>query len=369
MNESLVVQKKHIFPYIGFMLMNLYYCINDTMFSVSFSEYFLLGSVTCYLIGYLIKGKFKLKYVLVATVFLGMYVYSYIFRHDSRILVYIITVISVIDINLKKLLKLIFFEKLIICFFTMVAGLGASGYTLGFIHENVFMLNVAELILLYICIYWKNMPPYAFAIILGIIFAAFYISDSRSGLVVLIIVYLLLLQVKFLPIKALKYMEITTFALSPVLFGLSILLPYILIQRIKTSSEILDLVVKINKLLTNRLVLSAHRLVSIDFHLFTSYVNEKASKIYGYQIIDSGYVDLLVVFGVLGSILFLVLYAVIIHNVNKLDYLGRGKYVLLLAICAISLYAFTEHIFCSLKYNFTLLFILLYQKNRKTKGD
>ena len=369
MNESLVVQKKHIFPYLGFMLMNLYYCINDTMFSVSFSEYFLLGAVACYLIGCLMRGRYKLKYVLVAAVFLGLYLYSYTFRHDSRILVFIITVISVIDIDLRKLLKLIFFEKLAICLFTMAVGLGASGYTLGFIHENVFMLNVTELILLYICIYWKNMPSYAFVIILGIIFAAFYISGSRSGLVVLIVVYLLLLQVKFLPIKALKYMEITTFALPPVLFGLSILLPYILIQKIKTSPEILDLVVKINELLTNRLVLSANRLVNIDVGLFTSDVNEKALKLYDYQIVDSGYVNLLVVFGILGSILFLALYAFIIHNINKLDYLGRGKYVLLFAVFAISLYSFTENVFSSLKYNFTLLFILLYQKNGKTKGD
>ena len=129
-------------------------------------------------------------------------------------------------------------------------------------------------------------------------------------------------------------------------------------QLIGNNPAIKRIISSIDTMLSSRLTIANVILGHTDIGLISSKTNYEDLKLYKYLVVDSGYVQLLLVFGILGSLLFLIFHYFMVKELIK-----REKGIYIVAVVAMALYAFTENSFCSLKYNFTLLFfIFLFQK-------
>ncbi|GHN53129.1 hypothetical protein ME802_09020 [Lactobacillus delbrueckii] len=85
---------------------------------------------------------------------------------------------------------------------------------------------------------------------------------------------------------------------------------------------------------------------------------------YGYSVVDSGYVNLLFDFGILGFVIFIVLYILTIRRLIR-----EQEYIYLAVLIAVFMWGFTENIFRSFGMNFTVLFwgMLLNHDDRQGK--
>lgn len=358
---------KNIFAYTGLFFMTLYYLLSDTVLFFSSAEIFLLISVLFFILQFLLTTKHYLKTLILIVAILCIFVLQYTLGHDSRILMYIISVIGLQQVPFRKTMKIILYTKMILSGCVIViTTLGiqmipkTSEYVLGFKHGNLFMLTILEMFLLYICLNWKSMYLRSNLVVGSLVVISFFVSKSRTGFLLFTLSFVLYLQIKYSKVNKLKYLCAVTAVTPVVMYALSIGLPFLMNQGIfQHYPQLNSLIQRMNLLLSNRLTLSAIQLKNTDFHLLSTTTNEIKMSMYKYTIVDSGYVQLLLVFGISGSMLFLLFYTGLICKIGKLDWMGKEKYIYLLSILAMSLYAFTENSLCSLKYNFTLLFVLL----------
>ncbi len=366
---------KYIFSYIALFSMCFYYQLSDTVLYHPAAESFLLLSMFLFMLQFIIADRYRLKTLILISAFLGLFIFQYMLGHDSRILVYIISLLGLKDIPVKKIIKFILYEKIILIgLIVFITSLGihfitkSNEYTLGFIHGNLFMVNVLEIFLLYICMNWQSMKGYSNIVIAIMIIITFLVSESRTGLLLFALSFILYLQIKYSKEKKLKYLQKIVIIVPSLMFAISIGVPYLINANwVKSYPLLRQFIDKMDTLLSSRLTLSALRLRNTDINLLSSTTNQLRMKMYRYSVVDSGYVQLLLVFGIIGSILFLLFYTRIIYKLCKIDGWGKEKYIYLLSVLTMCLYAFTENSLCSLKYNFTLLFVLLFNEKNLTQ--
>lgn len=364
---------RYLFSYIGLIFMLFYYQLSDTVLYSASMEYCLIFSLLLFILQFVLQNQYRLKAFVIILTLLGIFAFQYKLGHDSRILALIITLLGLKEIPLKKIMKIILYEKIILIIgIALVTALGVgfiprtNEYTLGFTHGNLFMISVLEIFLLYICLNWKKMGMTSNIIVALLIAVTFFVSRSRTGLLLFTLSFVLYLHIKYGKLKKLRYLNIIAVVSPTALFLISIFIPYSMNKDFfDRNSVIYKLITNLDNLLSKRLRLSSARLKNTSFHLFSSTTDESQMRYYKYQVVDSGYVQLILVYGILGSILFLLFYTLLIKMLCKMDWLGKEKYIYLLSVFIMSLYAFTENSLCSLKYNFTLLFALMLLENEQ----
>lgn len=376
MNERKEMLSKNICSYIGLAFMIFYYQLTDTVLYFPFINNCLVLALLFFSIQYFVESKYRVKTLCIFLFFIVVLAFQYRRSHDSRLLVYIIALLGLKNIPVKRIMKFILYEKLILMVIIIaVASLGigfvprTGEYTLGFTHGNLFMINTVEMFLLYICLNWRKMGIYSNIIVACLIFLTFLFSESRTGLVLFSLSFVLYLHIKYGKIRNLRYLNILTVIIPSILFLISISIPYMMsigwFDRYPTLNEYIN---KFDLMLTSRLTLSAIRLKNTKFHMLFSSTNTAGMRLYRYTVVDSGYVQLILVFGILGSILFICYYTHLIRKLSQMDFLGKEKYIYLLSVLILSLNAFTENSLCSLKYNFTLLFVLLFSEKKSLQS-
>lgn len=369
------ISKKNILIYIAYILINLYYGITDTVLNLGGSFLILVFALGLTLVHIIFKNKLSLKRTLIVLVLLGIAAYNYLHSKDSRMMALIITIIGIKDLELENVLKVTFYEKIIVTLMIMAAsvvGIGnASGPSpvLGFSHGNLLMLTITVLIMMYLCIYWKKVTGKILFVLLGFIFMAFIVTESRSGLLISLIIWLLAFLYKHYRIE--RLLEFAAKYTMPILMFLNVHFALstsknilIFLDKIPGLAEKYNqFVMMLDDILTHRLVLANLVMTNSDIGWLGSVKDQSILSAYKYIVVDSGYIQLLLVFGFLGSIVFLVLNYFMAKELIK-----RRQYVYIIAFIGISLYAFTENALCSLKYNFTLLFfIFFFQPDTKYK--
>lgn len=367
-NKQMKFEKSYIYAYIGFILLNFYYGFADTILYNSILNIFLIFSIALFLIQLMFYKRFHIKKILPVVLIIGIFIYNYLYQKDSRILVLIVALLGMKKCKLDNMLKILLYEKILIFLFTiLVSSLGFNGfimkgdeYILGYIHGNLFTLNILEIVLLYICLNWKKMNMFSNISVILILFGTFFITGSRTGILISAIVYVLFLLVKYT--EKYRFIRLLSWILLPFMFIMSIVVPYSLIPKYKSFYEgkewLYNLIEKVNGIITNRLTLAALKLDNTNIKMFSSESTGDLS-LYKYTVVDSGYVQLLLVYGLVGSVIFIVTYMLMIYKIGKLYISNKEKYIYLLCFIAMELYAFTENSLCSFKYNFTFLFALL----------
>ncbi|MBQ8182241.1 MAG: hypothetical protein IJX77_04035 [Ruminococcus sp.] len=367
------ISKKNILIYIAFVLINLYYGFTDTVLNLGVNFLILIAALGITFIHIILNNRHSMGKLAVIMVLMVMFGYNYYITKDSRLLSLIVTIYGIKDLNLNNVLKITFYEKIITTLLVMAAsfvGFGdfyAGRAVLGFSHGNLLMLTITVIILLYLCIYWNKVNGKIFALLLGIIFASFVVTGSRTGLVISTLIWAMAFCYKYFHIE--RLLEIGGKYLPFILMFLSVFLSLSttrnllgVLNKIPGFAEkFQSLVLFLDNMLSNRFELANLLMSNSEIKLLGSVRDEGALSIYQYLVVDSGYVQLLLVFGILGSLIFLILNYIMTKELIK-----RKQYVYLIAVVAMALYGFTENSLCSLKYNFTLLFFIqLYQPDTK----
>lgn len=364
---NITIKKSNILIYCSIILTNLYYGLSDTIFQTGILTILLLVSLMLSLLHIFFTNKYQPKKLVFLAILIVIFSYNFYITKDSRILALIITIIAIRDLDLKNVLKVTFFEKLIltvsVAFLSIIMNVNGGRIVLGFSHGNLLMLTFVDLILLYLCIYWEKINMYKLVILLFVILLCFVITGSRTGLITSLLIWLLTIGFKCFQIK--KVLNILGKFLPIVLMFLSLYLPLsvrygLFIGNGVKYREVVD---AMDRMLSHRFTLTNLILEHTDIGLISSSTNYKELNVYQYLVVDSGYVQLLLVFGIVGSLIFIILHFAMVQELVR-----REQYIYIIAVIAMALYAFTENSWCSLKYNFTLFFFVqLLQPDSKYK--
>ncbi len=374
---SMGTSKKFSLVYAAYIMMNLYYGLTETIFSSDGIAVILLSSIGLIALHIILSNRHNVKNMLLTLVLIVIFGYNYYKTGDSRILALIMMIFGIKDLELENILKIALYEKLIITFVVIAAslvGLGisqAKHWMWGFSHGNQMMLSITTMMMMYLCVYWKKTQKKTFLILLIIIFISYKVTHSRTGLITTVFIWLMAVCHKYFNIK--RMLEFMGKYLPFILMFMSIYLPlaitediFVFTGRIPGLAEkIREFAMDLNVMLTNRLTLTNITLNNTEIGWLGSVQDMSVLSKYSYRVVDSGYVQMLLVFGFLGSIIFMLL-----NYLMTKELIRRQQYVYLIAVIAMALYSFTENSWCSLKYNFTLLFLIqLYQPMKEQIGE
>lgn len=228
------------------------------------------------------------------------------------------------------------------------------------------MVILCMLIMMYVCLYWEKINSiHLFLFFVGIILGHI-ISKSNTGIIVGLIILAMLIAYKYFRIE--RLLELLGKYIPIVLMFLSLFLPYTL--RANTDNIFLfrnfpgialryETILRwLDNQLSNRLTLSRMALRNTDFDLFGSRTDVIHAR---YTLVDSGYIQLLLVFGIGGCVVFFILNWFMVRKMIK-----EKQYIYIWAFIGLSLYGFVENTLCSLAYNFILIFIVqLFESKEK----
>lgn len=294
----------------------------------------------------------------------------YLYGKKTGLLLTILASVLGDTINVKKLFKLIFFEKLFI--FTFIITLSLLGLipggevifnlgsmtektiTLGYQHANTFAANVGILIMLYLCLNKCNLSKFEFVFFVFITFLTYLIT---KGKIAVFLISILLLSTK-LSINFPKYNFFNIKRLSKYLkyfFIVLVLINFLLIiMKVFFDNPLL---LNIDHLIFHgRIGLAAEYLKTYSITLFGSILNLDliSSKIW-YIALDNGYMINLLFYGIIGFITYLYIF-----QQSYLNVLNSKNMVLVFVSLCLMIWTMYEGIMISASSNFILL---LFRKN------
>lgn len=272
--------------------------------------------------------------------------------------------------NSKKILKVLFTERyVLLCVIILfsLAGIlpfkamnifkgGGSGnvvkgYTFGFDHPNQFASNVCYLIILYLSYKGKRLRKKNVAIIFSIIAITYYLTKSRTLFVIALVTLILscLIYYKNTSVHVQKAIDLISAWIMPMCATLSIALP---LSMNTAKGKFKVFLWWLNGLIGSRFTHSSRvfELYSVPLWGGVNQYN-KLMSIYGYDVVDNGYINLLYDFGIAGFSIFIILYFLTVKKLIKMK-----EYNYVIAIMAIAAWGVTENILRSFALNFTVVF-------------
>ena len=305
-------------------------------------------------------NKFNLKNIFITFVLTIIIFLSLIKTDDiATTLFLLIVLIAFNNTNFERVIKNIFFIELfsfifillsckmgIIEDFTIRRELGEEyRHSLGFIHPNTLMLSFFSIVILYL--YWqkdkinliKTLMLFVFSLVI------FYYTDSRMGLVAVILALIINYIFKFKgKIILAKYGNILSWSI--VIFAVLSVIMTILYPKINMS--------KLNELLSNRILLQYRALDRYGITLFgqeIEWVGQGASNEEldwnKYNFIDNSYIKALVNNGILFFMLIILgHYYILKEQIVK----NRNVYAFV-AVFMIGIYSITDVALLRIMYN------------------
>lgn len=225
------------------------------------------------------------------------------------------------------------------------------GYGLGFNHPNQLAYAIGFLIILFVCyknedIRIKHLVAIAFASVMG-----YWVTKSRTLLFISVVLIVLVFLCRNRTENRYFTKMLDTFAVwfMPFCALLALGLP---LMMSKVSGRAKVILYSINGVMGSRFTHSARVFENYSPSLFGGIINfEKLQTLYGYSVVDNGYLRLLYNFGILGFAIFMVLYFITIKKLIE-----KKEYIYVAAIMVISLLGISENILKSFAINFTVAF-------------
>ncbi|CDB16979.1 putative uncharacterized protein [Clostridium sp. CAG:221] len=311
---------------------------------------------------------YRIKEIAWVVIIFAIVVISYFLSKDNIILKAIMLIIASKDINFKKFIKFDLVIKVIFCFIIIIFSqigiaenyviLRADGtirQSLGFSHPNALAAYWLSICCDYIYLAFNKNKIIKLFICTIITFIIGYITDSRTVIICVSLMIILLLYNNYLNNKIIK--KIVIF-LPYLLFALSLSLAYLY----KSS----DLIKNIDRLLSKRIYYTEQYLQKYDINLFgqkietVSTVQSRLLNI-SPQILDNSYIVLLLKFG----IILLFCSCLLLSLRLKLSYRERDKLLIIILIIFMIVGLF-ENWLIKINYNpFILSFSSLIYRERK----
>ena len=380
------ISNLNLLAYLFFSLTSLQYAFINTNFEFAgvISTLFVSLEATACFISLAIKKYDRLTFIKISSI-LVICLINYAKTHETVFVIELLAAIMYLMIGTKDLFKLVFYERLILLIFIVLCSCvgilpfnvvnvfkGGStpntvvGYAFGYDHPNQFASAVCFLILIYICYKNERIKAHNILNIIVATLLVYYFSKSRTLIVVIAFVLLMiaLLKSKITSDAVKGMLNVIAPWILPVFAAASMLLP---LSMTTAAGKFREYLWAFNGLIGSRFTHSARVFSTYKVPLFGG-INQfnKLQNLYGYSVVDSGYINLLYDFGIIGFIIFIVLYIIAIRKL-----LVKQEYIYVIVTIAIFLWGITENILRSFGMNFTVAFWGLYfihgikQKNRR----
>ncbi|MGU8962048.1 hypothetical protein ACV3V5_12755 [Clostridium perfringens] len=280
------------------------------------------------------------------------------------------------NIDFDKLLKSVFSIRLITFFVVMLLsmiGVLSNGnafrisengeiikrYSLGFVHPNITYLNFFILVALYLYLKYENLTIKNYIFIFISAVALFKITDSRTGFITVILSIFISILFKNKNIFKNRLFRKVIMTIPLICGIISVIISFNYTKNNK-------LFYTINKMLTGRLELGKRFFDIYGINLFGQKVVEGSNLNGSYLRIDSGYISLIIVYGLLIFLIYLILQTKLLKI-----YIKNDKIKEIMLIILFSVYGLTEVYVYNVFINISLLFLsdLLYKNsvnNKKT---
>ena len=360
------ISRKINLSIVYFTLLCVYYGFTDTPFMF---PNFVLRCIAVALIALFIwclcLNKYLKDQVIIIILLLIIAITTLYTSHNTGLLITIMSVIVASQDNFKKILKLIFTERLSINLFINLLSicgliqnkitLSKDGeivtkYGLGYDNPNRLACVIGMLILLYICIREDKLKLKNIIEIGAVIIATYYLTGTRSILYTLVPMFFILIYLKYfrrVGILTGIYNFVANYCLIVgALIGIGI--PYLMSIG---NSSIQKYLPTLNNIASQRFFYAALVMSQYPIKFFGGNVYFKSLTFYNYNVVDDGYVRLLYAYGILGFLLFM---CFSILTIRKLISVNKPYWALPFIVCAI--WGVVEDVLYSTNFNFAILF-------------
>ena len=287
---------------------------------------------------------------------------AYVFGGRTGLLVTLLAAALGSSADPDTVLKLVFWEKLLV--FLLVVGLSlveilpgrealfelsntqTKGVTLGYTHANTFSATVVMLLLLFAAINRRSFSLWKLLLIASVELVNYYLTRSRIGFIVIVLLLVAALCVKNAQLKRV-ICGVGKYFLWPVLL---LNFSFILLRLLADTQllSVLDI-----KVFNGRMGFSAMYLEAYGLSLFGAPLDETviAAKSW-YYALDNGYTIILLYYGVVGLIVFLLTYEMAAVQLAR-----KGESILVIIAMCFMLWMMFEGITLTASGNFIFLLI------------
>lgn len=299
--------------------------------------------------------KYDLRWNVIHLGMLGCISYSAILAHNYDILITFLFIITVVEIDFEKIIRIDIFLKISILVFiivlyklniigtTIIMDSGRIRNSLGFLHPNTLGIIVLDILAEYVYLRFKRISVIEYVGIIFIVYVLNIIASPRSSIVAMmsILILVLLLRFRWVPRKIFITIPVVFFSIS-----------YFLVVNYAPTRQLFE---KLNILLSGRLFYINKLLTTYKFKLFGQSIPEITSSFsdrYGIKqlYLDNGYLDIVLTFGIIVAILaliyltFLLIRSVEVNNIPLI--------IMIIAFCA---WGLMENKFYLVSLNISLL--------------
>ncbi|OTA44625.1 hypothetical protein BHL89_08470 [Limosilactobacillus reuteri] len=290
---------------------------------------------------------------------LGVYLSS----KESLYLMLLFSAIVMNNLSYKEAVKTIFVTRLVMTLLIILSSIvgiiplnkmvvskgifgSALGYGLGYIHPNNLAQAIFVLCSLYLCINYDSIKKRKLVVILLIDAISYEVTKSKTSCIILLIICMLLFLNNDFTSKIIKKF---TMPYLSIVIGLSIFGPMLYTF---STGKLQSIVYSLNGYLNGRFVNASNMFISFPITLFGKIINlDYLQRMYGYNVIDNGYVFLLFDYGIIGFLLIVFLY---FYSIRKL--IQKNLNVFVLIIVGFLSLGMMENVIRAMFMNFTMIF-------------
>lgn len=362
------MKRDEIIPYLFVLLATVFYSINGAWFFSKWMQGLMYGAVIVGIVSIVYSFKSSIKsFLWLAIITLGIF-FLFIQYSDTRMMLAIIGILVCYNLDKNHMLKNMLHIKMF-CFLCILL---AGGYR----HINGAAVQAGVILLLYICTKQKiNLQQYIFVIAWYVFFALYTKSGSFGICIITGILLMILCQLEVG--KKICRSKVVWF-IYPICMFLNYFLvvgigepkiPFIGDYLSNKINAIYIVVIKfLDEFMSYRLSLANYSLGKFGVSFFGGNVDYSLlDSGIGYFHLDSGYFWLLQGFGIIMTVLFLIISVILMRY-----FCETQKYYLIISGIVIALWSVNEDVLVGIGINFLLLYFgeaIDYQLNRERKNE
>lgn len=380
MSQNIMVKKNELCAISLFLLIIMETAFENTplqIYDLMINRILFLGEILLFIL-FLLTERYTKKFLQLLAFMLLFFFISYLVLNSSILFKMFMMGMVVTKIGIKRAFEIMFKFKItilvIVIFFAVTGiipneysqvekGIGiVQGYGLGYTHPNRLASSICSIILSF-CGWKKDELTENQVLGIGIItIICFCITKSRTLLYCIIIFLALFILHKIKLIKGFIYKFLSLFGsiLIPLCICISIILPLLLLS---SSGIVQHIVYGINLMFSRRFTNIEHMFlaypVSLTGGLFDT---SKMNEIFGYSVVDNGYIRFLYQYGVIGLTIFGLISMLSFFKLKK-----NKEYVWEIIFIVVAIEGLLENIYVDIGSNLLIIFWaeLFYSKRRK----
>lgn len=331
----------------------LYYALRRATIYTEFFKVILLVAMLSGIAHVFLNMKFSKKAFFRVCTFLLVTIFFYLMVRNLTVLILFVGMISCLDSDPKEILRLALIYKSIFTILFVVLGIGSSG--------NVLAMEIGMLMLIYLAMKENTLSKneYLYLFILYII--GYIYTKSNSFLIIIGLMFLLSLTGKSVRGKKILLSKAIMY-IFPILFFMNLFLglcveetqipwigkycPDFFNKFVISVATILDVA------MSSRLILGKISLNRFGVKWIGGTIDVESLNLnqYSYFYLDSGYLNVLQGWGILFTIIFMILMILIMSYLIK-----QRNYGAIIAGVCIAFWAINEPILTYIDWNFLLL--------------